>query len=274
MNYYQVLGIPDNATDKDIKKAYKKLVKKYHPDIFHGDKEFAENKIKEINEAYDTLSVPDLKAEYDELLHGTSDNDYSYGSSSRSSQANDNYNYNSRVRDNDFYNSDSYRHYSSYKYYNRSQPSEEFEAYKRSQAPIKDDGLFAGSKSKFVVLIGVAAIITIILLIILLNVLKELTKPDNLFNDFDVQEENGILLIEKGVAYSTVTNYYGQPDSIKYVPNGYYAYYGRSYILFNKNNCVEDWVNKGELVTTYNKGQQEELYNELYNELQNQMYFE
>ena len=71
MNYYQILGIKQTATQAEIKNAYKALVKKYHPDVYHGDKSFAEKKTKEINEAYKVLSVPETKAEYDEFLNPT-----------------------------------------------------------------------------------------------------------------------------------------------------------------------------------------------------------
>ena len=56
MNYYDVLRVSQNATLIEIKKAYKALVKRYHPDIYEGNKLYAENKIKEINEAYEILS--------------------------------------------------------------------------------------------------------------------------------------------------------------------------------------------------------------------------
>lgn len=69
MNYYEILNVSQNATDKQIKSSYKKLVKKYHPDLYVGDKEFAEKKIKEINEAYDILSNIELKQEYDSYLN-------------------------------------------------------------------------------------------------------------------------------------------------------------------------------------------------------------
>lgn len=68
MNYYEILKLPNNATDNEIKNSYKKLVKQYHPDLYVGDKDFAEQKIKEINEAYEILSNPEIKAEYDEYL--------------------------------------------------------------------------------------------------------------------------------------------------------------------------------------------------------------
>ncbi len=70
MNYYDILKINKNATKKEIKTAYKNLVKKYHPDVYQGDKTFAEQKTKEINAAYDILSDDKLKAAYDLSLSG------------------------------------------------------------------------------------------------------------------------------------------------------------------------------------------------------------
>ena len=68
MTYYDILEISENASDEVIKMAYKALVKKYHPDTFKGDKAFAEEKTKEINEAYDVLSDPIKRQEYDLFL--------------------------------------------------------------------------------------------------------------------------------------------------------------------------------------------------------------
>lgn len=63
-DYYAILGVSRNASEKDIKQAYRRLARKYHPDVHPGDKA-AEEKFKEINEAYEVLSDPDKRAKYD-----------------------------------------------------------------------------------------------------------------------------------------------------------------------------------------------------------------
>ena len=67
-DYYEVLGVDKNVSPEDLKKAYRKLALKYHPDRNPGDKE-AEEKFKEAAEAYDVLSNPDKKARYDQFGH-------------------------------------------------------------------------------------------------------------------------------------------------------------------------------------------------------------
>ena len=67
-DYYEVLGVSKDASDADLKKAYRKLAKKYHPDINPGDKD-AEAKFKEASEAYAVLSDPDKRRQYDQFGH-------------------------------------------------------------------------------------------------------------------------------------------------------------------------------------------------------------
>ncbi|HBG38961.1 MAG TPA: molecular chaperone DnaJ, partial [Clostridiaceae bacterium] len=69
-DYYEILGVDKNASDEDIKKAFRKLAIKYHPDKNPGDKN-AEEKFKEVNEAYQVLSDPKKRAQYDQF--GTAD---------------------------------------------------------------------------------------------------------------------------------------------------------------------------------------------------------
>lgn len=71
-DYYEVLGVSKTASDADIKKAFRALAKKYHPDMNPGDKE-AEAKFKEAQEAYAVLSDPDKKKQYDQFGHAAFD---------------------------------------------------------------------------------------------------------------------------------------------------------------------------------------------------------
>ena len=63
-DYYEILGVKRDASADELKKAFRQLARKYHPDLNKGSKE-AEEKFKEINEAYQVLSDPQKKAQYD-----------------------------------------------------------------------------------------------------------------------------------------------------------------------------------------------------------------
>jgi curved DNA-binding protein len=65
-DYYQTLGVTKTSSEKEIKQAYRKLARKFHPDVNPGDKS-AEGRFKEINEAYEVLGDPDKRKKYDEL---------------------------------------------------------------------------------------------------------------------------------------------------------------------------------------------------------------
>jgi len=66
-DYYEVLGVDKNASDADIKKAFKRLARKYHPDLNRDDPKTAEEKFKEVNEAYSVLSDPKKRQQYDQF---------------------------------------------------------------------------------------------------------------------------------------------------------------------------------------------------------------
>ncbi len=75
-DYYEVLGVSKDADPSEIKKAYRRLARKYHPDVNPGDKE-AEQKFKEVKEAYEVLGDADKRARYDQFGHaGTDDNGF------------------------------------------------------------------------------------------------------------------------------------------------------------------------------------------------------
>ena len=65
IDYYKILGIDKNSTEAEVKKAYRKLARKYHPDLNPNDKE-AEQKFKEVNEANEVLSHPENRKKYDQ----------------------------------------------------------------------------------------------------------------------------------------------------------------------------------------------------------------
>ena len=72
-DYYDLLGIPRTASEDEIKKAFRKLARKFHPDVNRDDHKTAEAKFKEINEAYEVLSNQESRAKYDQFGHAAFD---------------------------------------------------------------------------------------------------------------------------------------------------------------------------------------------------------
>lgn len=77
-DYYSVLGVDRDVSDDDLKKAYRKAAKKYHPDLHPGDKQ-AEKNFKEVNEAYEVLSDKEKRARYDQFGHAGVDPNFNPG---------------------------------------------------------------------------------------------------------------------------------------------------------------------------------------------------
>lgn len=263
MNYYEILDISEKATQKEIKKSYKSLIKKYHPDIYEGDKSVAENKTKEINEAYEILSNPSSRQDYDDMLSSNFENDtIDININDDISQ----YNYDEHQN-----NYDSYYKYNNYttNYYGVSRDDLKKEKKKYENDRTSDYYFFNISKNKFIILMALGLITIICILIFLLSSLKSMLSgnyinviqnevPQNVIDD----EIHDIPYIYFGIPFSKVKALLGTPDFIENIDNKVYAYYGNSYIVFDEDNIVVDWKNDGDFYTDTKTGiEAQKLYN-------------
>lgn len=98
-DYYKILNISKTATNDDIKKSYRNLARKYHPDLNPNNK-VAEEKFKEVSEAYEVLSSPDKRKKFDDGEFNVNPHDYKTGASYSQTQANNNSRYQDIFREN------------------------------------------------------------------------------------------------------------------------------------------------------------------------------
>ncbi len=179
MTYYDILGVSKDASNSEIKKAYKKLVKKYHPDVFQGDKNTADEKIKELNEAYETLSNLELKKSYDEILSAPTDTNIDFS---------DNYTVSKETtispeeKYENLYKYDYYKKYTT-NYYGVSR--DDLKVKHDAKSTKKDDSVKISdfSRLKIILFLGILATILIIVIICLLSYVRNLLNDP--FSDID-----------------------------------------------------------------------------------------
>lgn len=272
MHLYDILGVSKTATSSEIKKAYKSLVKKYHPDVFEGNKDLAESKIKEINDAYDTLSDPVLREEYDRSLEVPETDDVlknsAYDDTSESEV---------QKRYNDF--RDRYENVYKYgksgryttNYYGVSHDSSKANAWDyEKNRPLRDSDFLFGSRSAFIIRMSLIILLILILLILWLSFMKKYM--DNNYVHVPVVEKpayqnDDLPLIDFDMAYEDVVVLLGDPDPIQYKGSNLYAYWGNSYIIFDKNFKVIGWLNNGAFHTDEYTGAASKHLRELYNSI-------
>lgn len=272
MHLYDILGVSKTATSSEIKKAYKSLVKKYHPDVFEGNKDVAESKIKEINDAYDTLSDPVLREEYDRSLEVPETDDVlktsAYDDTSESKV---------QKRYNDF--RDRYENVYKYgksgryttNYYGVSHdPSKANSWNYEKNRPLRDSDFLFGSRSAFIIRMSLIILLILILLILWLSFMKKYM--DNNYVHVPVVEKpayqnDDLPLIDFDMAYEDVVVLLGDPDPIQYKGSNLYAYWGSSYIIFDKNFKVIGWLNNGAFHTDEYTGAASKHLRELYNSI-------
>ncbi len=276
MDYYKVLEVSRTASIKDIKKSYKQLVKKYHPDVFEGDKSVAENKIKEINEAYDVLSNPETKKEYDESLEfHSSENNINYSSEPKTpNTSNSDY---SSPKYEDVYKYDYYKKYTT-NYYGVSK--ERPHVNNNVNNSKFDESIFSKNKAPFIIVVGICMIVVLIILIFLLSSFKKYfngtanfidnVEVNSFVSDNTTEEYRNLPLISYGMTYNEVKAALGAPDFVETKEGDrYYAYWGSSYIIFDEDDIVVGWRNTGNFRTGIKvETDIDEQLNNLYNSIE------
>lgn len=272
MHLYDILGVSKTATSSEIKKAYKSLVKKYHPDVFEGNKDLAEPKIKEINDAYDTLSDPVLREEYDSSLEvPETDNVLKNSAYDDTSESEVQKRYNDfRDRYENVYKYGKSGRYTT-NYYGVSHDSSKANTWDyEKNRPLRDSDFLFGSRSAFIIRMSLIILLILILLILLLSFMKKYM--DNNYVHVPVVEKpayqnDDLPLIDFDMAYEDVVVLLGDPDPIQYKGSNLYAYWGSSYIIFDKNFKVIGWLNNGAFHTDEYTGAASKHLRELYNSI-------
>lgn len=272
MHLYDILGVSKTATSSEIKKAYKSLVKKYHPDIFEGNKDLAESKIKEINDAYDTLSDPVLREEYDRSLEVPETDDVLKNSAyddTSESEVQKRYN-DFRDRYENVYKYGKSGRYTTNYYGVSHDPSKANTWNYEKNRPLRDSDFLFGSRSAFIIRMSLIILLILILLILWLSFMKKYM--DNNYVHVPVVEKpayqnDDLPLIDFDMAYEDVVILLGDPDPIQYKGSNLYAYWGSSYIIFDKNFKVIGWLNNGAFHTDEYTGAASKHLRELYNSI-------
>ena len=226
MNYYDILKIKRDATQTEIKKQYKSLIKLYHPDLYTGDKRFAEEKTMQINMAYDTLSVPELREQYDmdlaleeEAIRKSFEEQEPY----TSTQSNDSYYDNDKAMHDVFERYERYKNRHIYKKHYGNSNQEPFTRYQTTATEEYINRKINQAEDYFVKKISVlrikqkiAVFIIIILLILLLfmgSIIKihSLTKKqndtlENLKSEIQNTTKNGNFNLKKPTDENTVSD--------------------------------------------------------------------
>ena len=272
MHLYDILGVSKTATSSEIKKAYKSLVKKYHPDVFEGNKDLAESKIKEINDAYDTLSDPVLREEYDRSLEvPETDNVLKNSAYDDTSESEVQKRYNDfRDRYENVYKYGKSGRYTTNYYGVSHDPSKANTWDCEKNRPLRDSDFLFGSRSAFIIRISLIILLILILLILWLSFMKKYM--DNNYVHVPVAEKpayqnDDLPLIDFNMAYEDVVVLLGDPDPIQYKGSNLYAYWGSSYIIFDKNFKVIGWLKNGAFHTDEYTGAASKHLRELYNSI-------